>query len=431
MKKKATRRDPAALQSAAHRAQDAAIDPEVRALLHELQVHSEEITVQNEQLVKTQIDLELARDRYADLYDFAPVGYISLDPHGSILEVNLQGTSLLGRHRRFLIGVPLTGLLDHGSRDRLFEFLARVVADHPAPTPEVEVHTREPRRALRLIGRLQAEAASARRQIFIAMLDVTEEHRLASERAKFYETERARALELANEVEVRLAAEERIRVLLDRLVHVQERERQRLALNLHDQLGQQLTALKLTVGAIKEGTWAGPELEERLERVVVMLDHIDRDVDYLAWELRPAALDQEGLEPALGAFLRQWSSMRGIAADFHAAPAEGPRLPPEIESHLYRIAQEALNNVAKHARATHVSVLFERRRLEARLIIEDDGCGFAAEAAHTRAFQSGLGMTGMRERAAAMGGAVHVESSPGKGTTVFVRVPARAVPAGA
>src|ERR687897_873412 len=106
---KQQRRRPGRLMSAADSIRHTSGDLRVRALLHELQVHSEEITVQNEQLLKAQAELEQTRDRYADLYDFAPIGYVSLTPDGNILEINLSGAALLGRQRRFLINVPITG----------------------------------------------------------------------------------------------------------------------------------------------------------------------------------------------------------------------------------------------------------------------------------------------------------------------------------
>jgi signal transduction histidine kinase len=248
-----------------------------------------------------------------------------------------------------------------------------------------------------------------------------------SERELAVERESVRAREPSVENAVRLQQEDRIRALLERLVEVQERERRRLALNLHDHLGQQLTALKLTVGALKQGGFKGRQLDERLEQIDEMIAEIDREVDYLAWELRPAALGDGGLAPAMEEFVRRWSSLHRIAAEFHSTAAPRTHLPPEVESHLYRIVQEALNNVAKHAQAKRVSVLFEVRSDEVALIVEDDGRGFvlADVGGRSRSFRDGLGLTGMHERAAAADGSVLVESAPGRGTTVFVRIPIR------
>lgn len=142
-------------------------------------------------------------------------------------------------------------------------------------------------------------------------------------------------------------------------------------------------------------------------------------MDLLAWELRPAALDDVGLEAALHELLRQWSSTQGVAADFHTALGDRPRLGGAIELQLYRIVQEALNNVGKHANAKNVSVLLERRGDDLTLIIEDDGRGFDVEALRG----AGLGLIGMQERVASLGGHLDFESAPGRGTTLFVRIP--------
>jgi signal transduction histidine kinase len=120
----------------------------------------------------------------------------------------------------------------------------------------------------------------------------------------------------------------------------------------------------------------------------------------------------------------------GIQADFDAAALAGVRLDPAVETHLYHLTQEALHNVVKHARATRVTVYLGRREQHVVLIVEDDGAGFdpAGSAAGAPA-RLGLGLTSMRERAALAGGEMEIESSPGSGTTVFIRVPFAAGPA--
>lgn len=222
---------------------------------------------------------------------------------------------------------------------------------------------------------------------------------------------------------------ERVKGLLDRLVTVQEHERNRIARNLHDQLGQQLTALRLTISALRDPDCSSEDFQSRLESLDTIAARIDHDLDFAAWELRPVALDEIGLNAALTAFVTEWSSTHNVAAEFHDSTIESPRLTPEIEAQLYRIVQEALNNVSKHAGATRASVLLERRGDEALLTIEDDGVGFDAERVNDpRRRPNGLGLSTMQERAALVGGAVQFESGCGKGTTLFVRIPVRAVP---
>lgn len=397
-----------------------ATNARVRGLLHELQVHSEELTVQNDQLLRAQSDLEDARDRYANLYDFASVAMMTLDHRGVILDVNIAAGSLLQQSRAFIVGVPLMNLVDAQSRDAIRRFLAMMKDESPGGRVEVTL-AKQPR-IVQIIGRHMQVQSPSDPRIFASLIDVTVERQLEKDREEAYQREQQRAAELSREVEVRAAAEERVKGLLDRLVTIQEQERRRLALNLHDHLGQQLTALRLAIAGLRDAKGQA-DASKRMERVEQLVSQLDRDVDFLAWELRPAALDDVGLEAALAEFLRQWSWANGAAADFHHTSQDTSRLPAEIESHLYRICQEALNNVSKHADASNVSVLLERRADEMTLIVEDDGRGFDLE--REGVHRVGMGLTGMQERAALIGGHVQLESAPGKGTTVFVRVPVR------
>ena len=147
---------------------------------------------------------------------------------------------------------------------------------------------------------------------------------------------------------------------------------------------------------------------------------------FIAWELRPAALDDLGFVAATRNFVGEWSRHVSIAAEFHSGKVEGRRLSSEIEINLYRITQEALNNIAKHGEAKNVNVVIERRKDEIVLIIEDDGKGFDPSGIETsRESGKGLGLVGMRERAAIVGGTLEIESAPGTGTTIFVRVPTK------
>ena len=184
----------------------------------------------------------------------------------------------------------------------------------------------------------------------------------------------SRAL-LAAEIADRTQAEAaRIR-LLRRLVAAQEEERRRIARDLHDDLGQRLTALRLTLEAFQAST-RGRGDSDTLAEALQMLARIDQVLDFIAWELRPAALDELGLVRVLGSYVAEWSRHSGIRAVFHSRPATVERFSPEVEASVYRIAQEALHNVAKHAAAHSVNVLLERRGDHIALVVEDDGIGF-------------------------------------------------------
>ncbi len=228
---------------------------------------------------------------------------------------------------------------------------------------------------------------------------------------------------LKEEVRERGSAEVRARGLLHLLVTAQEDERRRVARDLHDQMGQQLTALRLALSLMRESSGADASLVSKIEHVQEMAQRVDEDVDFLAWELRPAALDDLGLVVALGNFLQEWSRHFGIPSEFQPTGLSDGRLLPEVETCLYRIAQEVLNNVSKHAEASRVDVILERRDGHVVLIIEDDGVGFNPRQHGATGDGRGLGLIGMSERVRLVGGTLDIESEPKAGTTVFVRAP--------
>ena len=223
---------------------------------------------------------------------------------------------------------------------------------------------------------------------------------------------------LRAEMDERQRAERARADLLGRLVFAQEDERRRIAREMHDQFGEQLTALALRIAALKEASAANPELTTKVEQLEAVAQQLDRDVDHLVWELRPTALDDLGLRAALSNYVQDWSARVRVSADLHTAGLTEDRLSSEIETTLYRIAQEALNNIAKHARADHVEIVLERRAGHVSLVVEDDGVGF-----DTTSMGAGFGLLGMQERAAMVGATLEIESAVGEGTTILVRMP--------
>ena len=200
----------------------------------------------------------------------------------------------------------------------------------------------------------------------------------------------------------------------------QEDERRRIAREMHDQFGEQLTALGHRIVSLKGACGDQVDLHEQVVALEAVAQQLDRDVDHLVWELRPTALDDLGLQAALATHIQNWSNRARIAAQLHTSGLSDDRLASQTETTLYRIAQEALTNVAKHSRADHVEVILERRADQVVLIIEDDGVGFdPGDAGTTR---QGLGLSGMEERASLVGATVQIESAVGRGTTVLVRM---------
>lgn len=210
--------------------------------------------------------------------------------------------------------------------------------------------------------------------------------------------------------------------LMERIVDSQEEERKHISRELHDEVGQSLMALLLLVqGECRYSQSADaccPVIERKIRQLA-------EEIHRLARGMRPSILDDYGLDSALASYLDEISRKSGIAIDYQSHfPSEAPRLPDRLEVTLYRIVQEAITNVLRHARATRASVVILRQQDDVMILVEDDGCGFDPAASEPQA-ESRLGLTGIKERAALFGGVCTVESEPGRGTTVRVKIPLR------
>ena len=202
-----------------------------------------------------------------------------------------------------------------------------------------------------------------------------------------------------------------------RVVEAQELERSRLARELHDETGQALTSILLGLQSIRAADSAA-DADHAVAEVRTLIVQALQDVRRLAVELRPSALDDFGLAPAVERLAATFEERTGIHTAIEANLPEG-RMPPEIETVLYRVIQEALTNVVKHAGAERVSIVIAQRGDGISVVVEDDGRGFEAHDVRDDA----LGVVGMRERVALVGGTLEVESAPGAGTTVAAYVP--------
>jgi signal transduction histidine kinase len=234
--------------------------------------------------------------------------------------------------------------------------------------------------------------------------------------ARFTDDDVRLAEALAARAAIAVDLSERVsRDTVRRVVEAQELERKRLARELHDETGQALTSILLGLKPLEEATSGATQdaVAEVRELVVSTL----QDVRRLAVELRPSALDDLGLVPAIDRLARSFAES-GIHVDVEAHIGD-QRLPEPIETTLYRIVQEAITNVAKHAEARRLSVTLTRKNGSVVAIVEDDGKGFDP----TDTDSAGLGLLGMRERLALVGGTLRIEASSGAGTTIAAEVP--------
>jgi signal transduction histidine kinase len=219
------------------------------------------------------------------------------------------------------------------------------------------------------------------------------------------------------------SAQERA-MLLDRTVTAQEAERKRIARELHDSLGQYLTALRLGFADIEPLCASNEAAQQRLAQLKRLAGEIGRELSRIAWELRPRALDDLGLRVAVTQYLEEWAERSRLHIDLEVNLGDS-RLPQAVETAAFRVLQEAITNVVKHSGADRVGVILEATEKELRLIVEDNGRGFdaAGSSADLDLGIGHLGLLGVRERLALAGGSLEVESSPQGGTTVYARIP--------
>jgi PAS domain S-box-containing protein len=361
---------------------------------------------------------------------------ILVEDNELIVYVNRAYTLLFGYDEpEELVGRHLSVVLSSMDRERMLEFGRRRVRGESTPYVYEFKGRRKDGALIDVEASVSTSIIDGKPYITTAIRDIAERKqaeeklRRSRDELELRVEERTHELARANEVlqaEIveRKRTEEARRELIRRLVTAQEEERGRIARELHDQMGQHLTALMLGLASLKEACQDQPLADDRLRQLQRLTNELGQEVHHLAWELRPTALDDWGLQTALSNYVEEWSERYSIPVDFHSIGLDQGRLTPEIEATIYRAAQEALTNILRHAEARRVSLILERRQDHVIAIFEDDGHGFDTEAVmDTTRTQRWLGLLGMKERVALVGGTLQVESTLGAGTTLFVRIP--------
>ncbi|MGH6647946.1 CheR family methyltransferase [Aquabacterium sp.] len=414
-----------------------AMNEELRSATEELETSREELQSINEELSTVNLELKSKVDE---------LGHANSDLH-NLMGATAIATIFLDRQLRITrytppavalfnlipsdIGRPLTDLttqLDY----------AQLGADETAVLEQLVPVEREVSQSdgtyflARLLPYRTIEDHIA--GVVLTFVDITERKRneeaLRLARDELEDRVRARTADLAqanaslrSEVQERITAEQRVRDLLGRLVGAQEDERRRISRELHDTLGQHMALLGIGLKAIMDHAECSPEVRDQLTRSQAALLRLEDALDRLSHELRPTSLDDLGLQDALRRHLEGWSADTNIKVDFQTRGVGRERLPEALETTAYRVVQEALTNVHKHAGATRVGLIIERRHNDLRIIVEDNGKGFERTAALEGEQRRGMGLRSMTERALMVAGQIEIESGQGQGTTVYLTLP--------
>jgi len=382
---------------------------DTRRLLHELQVHQIELKAQNAELQEARNRLEALLDKYTNLYDFAPVGYFSLDEHGRILEVNLTGAALLGVERSRLINRPFAQLVVPESQPVVLSFLKKVFTATGKQICEATLLRKGAAPFWAgLHGAPVISLTTPGKSCRVAVSDITS---------------LKQAEEAHRRMEAMTVANQELKHLSRQVLRAQEEERKRISRELHDIIAQTLTGINVRLANLrKEAALNTKGLEGNIARTQQLVEHSVSIVHRFARELRPAVLDDLGLITALHSFVKHFTAETGIHVKLLALPSV-EEVDDDKRTVLYRVAQEALNNVARHAQARTIELRLEKLPDAICLTIQDDGKGFQTERASDNKKSERLGLIGMRERLEMVRGSFEIRSAPGKGTTVRAQVP--------
>ena len=392
------------------RGESSADDPEalapdaMRSLLHELHVHQIELEMQNDELRQTQEKLAFSRTRYFELYDLAPVGYCTLSASGLIRNANLTLCRLLRVPRSSLVQQPLSAFVFAQDQDDYYLQRKRLLESRQPTAWELRLHKPDGTHFWAHAAANVVTGEQEATELRVVLTDITER-------------KQAEALLVSSQADLR-------RLLAARDA-VQEEERKRIARELHDDLQQTLAAIRIDIQVILDRLPANPaaamplvsEVDRLAQAAVASTRRIVND-------LRPQLIDEMGLVLALKELTTQFARLTGIVCRLDAADDIEDALcdRPAVASSLYRITQEALNNVAKHAKASRVEVGLSRTSDGMiRLRISDNGVGLREQGVHN---SHSFGLLGMAERVREMGGQWHIEAPAGVGTTIEVLVPA-------
>jgi PAS domain S-box-containing protein len=343
---------------------------------------------------RAQNALRESEERYRELFENAKDALYVHDLSGRYTSFNRAAEQLSGFSREEILGKHFSNFVAPAHLKHVRQNLCKKLDDEGVTTYEIDLVTKDRRR-------VPVEVSS---------------------RLIYENGEPAGVQGVARDISDRKRAQEALRTYSRRLIEAQEAERQVIARELHDEIGQVLTAVRINLQSVQRSAQAG-EQSPIADSLTIVDEALDK-VRELSLNLRPSVLDNLGLSPALRWYVDRYARRSGIVADLQSSLEDGRRLSVELETHCFRIVQEALTNIARHARATHVLVRLSCSNGNLDLKIMDNGVGFDVEAVlKDSPSASALGLRGMKERAVASMGSLTIDSAPMRGTEVRASFP--------
>lgn len=398
---------------------------EVRQLVHACERQFASMEMENEQLRKAVEQLERYRDRYVDLYDFAPVGYANLDEDGYVQEVNLAGAHLLGTDRESLTGYPLVDYVSPGDREVFLRHIRECVQDRQEVTSEATMRTKDGR-TIEVQFRSIPIEEDDKQGVFCktAFTDITELKEAERQLKALNETLEQRVAERTAVAEQRAA---QLRALASELAQAEQSERRRLAQALHNQLHQ-----LLVVARMKIATLSRQVQEERARRTIAQVDELLRDSitesRSLTIELSPPVLYNAGLAGALEWLAGQMHEKHGLTVDVEVDPQAEPS-DEGTRVFLFQAVRELLSNVVEHGQTDRAWIRMRLDRAYVRIEVRDQGIGFDPMRMEVVAgIPGGFGLFNIRERLELLGGRMEIDARQGEGTRVAIVAPLRPAP---
>lgn len=377
-------------------------EADVLKLIHELEVHQIELEMINDELrFSKEKEAELATSKYIELYDFAPIGYCTLSKEGRIIEINLRGASLLSKERSLLINGRFGFFVSENSRPIFNRFLDKVFNSKGKEACELTLTIAE---QLVVHVLLNGIAAANGERCLITIVDITDR--------KLEEVERKQS-------------QEKLRAFAAMLQENREQERKSIAREIHDEFGQVLTAIKMNLTILGNETTKRIESSEavsinsEIDNMKLIIDQTIHKVRVFTNKLRLDVLDTFGLFEALEVYINEFGELYSIKCTY-IKPEDEIRIDMDRSIAVYRIVQEALTNVVKHAKATRVWIKIDEKDNHLFVSVEDNGAGMdEKQLGNAKKF----GITGMKERAYICGGSLTVSSPKKKGTVLELSIP--------